>query len=103
MGDKIKVIMDCDPGIDDGIALAYAAAHQDELELLAVTTSAGSTRIDKSDQKCTGAGGFLRTEGSGGRRPGPSSCESGNLCGRIPRRDRAWPLRTAGSKIRGCF
>ena len=39
MGDKIKVIMDCDPGIDDGIALAYAAAHQDELELLAVTTS----------------------------------------------------------------
>ena len=33
MGDKIKVIMDCDPGIDDGIALAYAAAHQDELGL----------------------------------------------------------------------
>ena len=46
MGDKIKVIMDCDPGIDEGIALAYAAAHQDELELLAVTTSAGSTRIE---------------------------------------------------------
>ena len=35
MGDRIKVIMDCDPGIDDGIALAYAAAHQDELELQA--------------------------------------------------------------------
>lgn len=47
MGDKIQVIMDCDPGIDDGIALAYAAAHQDELELLAVTTSAGSTRIER--------------------------------------------------------
>lgn len=47
MGDKIKVIMDCDPGIDDGIALAYAAAYQDELELLAVTTSAGSTRIER--------------------------------------------------------
>ena len=50
MGDKIKVIMDCDPGIDDGIALAYAAAHQDELELLAVTTSAGSTRIERVTQ-----------------------------------------------------
>ena len=47
MGDKIKVIMDCDPGIDDGIALAYAAAHQDELELLAVTTFAGNNTIDK--------------------------------------------------------
>ena len=47
MGDRIKVIMDCDPGIDDGIALAYAAAHQDELELLAITTFAGNATIDK--------------------------------------------------------
>ena len=53
MGDKIKVIMDCDPGIDDGIALAYAAAHQDELELLAVTTSAGSTRIERVTSSIT--------------------------------------------------
>lgn len=47
MGEKIKVIMDCNPGIDDGIALAYAAAHQDEIELLAVTTFAGNQTIDK--------------------------------------------------------
>ena len=39
--------MDCDPGIDDGIALAYAAAHQDEIELLAVTTFAGNQTIHK--------------------------------------------------------
>lgn len=39
--------MDYDPGIDDGIALAYAAAHQDEIELLAVTTFAGNQTIDK--------------------------------------------------------
>lgn len=39
--------MDCDPGIDDGIARAYAAAHQDEIELLAVTTFAGNQTIDK--------------------------------------------------------
>lgn len=39
--------MDCDPGIDDGIALAYVAAHQDEIELLAVTTFAGNQTIDK--------------------------------------------------------
>lgn len=39
--------MDCDPGIDDGIALAYAAAHQDKIELLAVTTFAGNQTIDK--------------------------------------------------------
>ena len=102
MGDKNQVIMDCDPGIDDGIALAYAAAHQDELELLAVTTSAGSTRIERVTKNALELVDFygLKVPVAG---PGPSSCESGNLCGRIPRRDRAWPLRTAGSKIRGCF
>ena len=26
---KFKVIMDCDPGIDDALALAYAAANRD--------------------------------------------------------------------------
>ena len=60
MGDKIKVIMDCDPGIDDGIALAYAAAHQDELELLAVTTSAGSTRIERVTQNALELVDFYR-------------------------------------------
>ena len=101
MGDKIKVIMDCDPGIDDGIALAYAAAHQDELELLAVTTSAGSTRIERVP-KMHWSWWIFRTEGSVAEAR-IVSCESGNLCGRISRRDRAWPLRTAGSKNRGCF
>ena len=47
MRDRINGNMDCDPGIDDGIALAYAAAHQDELELLAITTFAGNATIDK--------------------------------------------------------
>lgn len=54
MGEKIKVIMDCDPGIDDGIALAYAAAHQDEIELLAVTTFAGNQTIDKVTKNALG-------------------------------------------------
>ena len=36
--EKRKIIMDCDPGIDDAIALAYAAAHPEAFELLAVTT-----------------------------------------------------------------
>ena len=95
MGDKIKVIMDCDPGIDDGIALAYAAAHQDELELLAVTTSAGSTRIERVTQNALELVDFygLKVPVAGGQdRP---------LV--ISRRDRAWSLCTAGSKIRGCF
>lgn len=44
--EKRKIIMDCDPGIDDAIALAYAASHPEAFELLAVTTVAGNQTID---------------------------------------------------------
>lgn len=44
---KRKIIMDCDPGVDDAIALAFAAAHSDELELLALTTVSGNQTIEK--------------------------------------------------------
>ena len=39
--------MDCDPGIDDALALAYAAANRDVFELLGVTTVAGNQTIEK--------------------------------------------------------
>lgn len=44
---KRKIIIDCDPGIDDAIALAYAAANKEFLEVLAVTTVSGNQSIDK--------------------------------------------------------
>ena len=44
---KFKVIMDRDPGIDDALALAYAAANRDVFELLGVTTVAGNQTIEK--------------------------------------------------------
>ena len=42
-----KIIIDCDPGIDDSIALAYAADHPEAFEILAVTTVAGNQTLDK--------------------------------------------------------
>ena len=45
--EKRKIIMDCDPGVDDAIALAYAAAHPEAFELLAVTSVTGNQTIDK--------------------------------------------------------
>lgn len=41
------IIIDCDPGHDDAIAILLAAASP-ELELLAVTTVAGNTTLDKT-------------------------------------------------------
>lgn len=43
----IPIIIDCDPGHDDAIALMLAAASP-ELELLAVTTVAGNTRLEQT-------------------------------------------------------
>jgi purine nucleosidase len=40
------VIIDCDPGVDDAVALLLAFASPRELNLLAVTTVAGNVSID---------------------------------------------------------
>jgi pyrimidine-specific ribonucleoside hydrolase len=44
---SIPVIMDCDPGHDDAIALVLAVASP-EIEIKAVTTSAGNQTIEKT-------------------------------------------------------
>jgi inosine-uridine nucleoside N-ribohydrolase len=46
-GDKRRPIyIDCDPGLDDAVAIALAAAAR-ELDIAAVTTAAGNTTIDR--------------------------------------------------------
>lgn len=45
--EKIPVVIDCDPGIDDAVALALAFARP-ELEILAVTTVAGNVDVEKT-------------------------------------------------------
>ncbi len=44
---KQKIILDCDPGHDDAVALLVAARHPG-IELLAVTTVAGNQSVDKT-------------------------------------------------------
>ncbi len=43
-----KIIMDCDPGHDDAIALILAGAQSSPLNILAVTTVAGNQSVDKN-------------------------------------------------------
>src|SRR5579871_1355928 len=42
-----KIILDCDPGYDDAIAILLAARHPD-IELLAITTVAGNQSVEKT-------------------------------------------------------
>lgn len=57
--EKRRVIVDCDPGVDDAIALAYAAAHQEELEILAITAVSGNQSIDKVTQNALNVAEFF--------------------------------------------
>lgn len=51
-----KIIIDCDPGLDDAIAILLAAGNPD-VEIVAVTTVAGNHTLDKvtlnARQVCT--------------------------------------------------
>jgi purine nucleosidase len=42
---RIPLILDCDPGVDDGVALLMAFAAREEIELLAVTTVGGNVGL----------------------------------------------------------
>src|SRR5213080_2529662 len=44
---KHKIILDCDPGHDDAIAILLAA-HHPEIELLAITTVSGNQSLEKT-------------------------------------------------------
>ncbi|MFA9462871.1 MAG: nucleoside hydrolase [Velocimicrobium sp.] len=43
---KRNIIMDCDPGIDDAIALIFAIANDDKLNILGISTVAGNLSSD---------------------------------------------------------
>lgn len=45
---KTAIILDCDPGVDDAVALMLAFRSPEHLELLGVTTVAGNVGIDNT-------------------------------------------------------
>ncbi len=45
-----KIIIDCDPGHDDAMAILLAAAHATQLEILGITTIGGNQTVEKVTQ-----------------------------------------------------
>jgi purine nucleosidase len=45
---KMSIILDCDPGVDDAVALMLAFKTPDKLDLLGITTVAGNVGIDQT-------------------------------------------------------
>ena len=46
---KKKIILDCDPGHDDAVAIMLAAAHED-IDILGITCVAGNATLDNTKQ-----------------------------------------------------
>ena len=59
MGTRRNILLDCDPGIDDAIALCLAAAHPEAFRLLGITTVAGNQTIEKVTENALRLSEFL--------------------------------------------
>ena len=57
-----KIIIDCDPGIDDALALVFAHGHPD-LELLGITTVAGNVGVDTTTANALAIRDFVGMDG----------------------------------------
>jgi len=57
-----KIIIDCDPGIDDALALVYAYGHPG-VELAGLTTVAGNVGLDKTTANALRVRDFLGLKG----------------------------------------
>jgi inosine-uridine nucleoside N-ribohydrolase len=85
---SVPIIIDCDPGHDDAIAILLALASPEEVELIGVTTVAGNQTLDKTTHNA------LVTLEIGGR---PDIPVAAGADAPLPRRDRARRTRAAGA------
>lgn len=56
---KINIWIDCDPGIDDAVMLAMAAASRDKLNILGISTVAGNQTIETVTENALRLADFL--------------------------------------------
>ncbi|MCI8418254.1 MAG: nucleoside hydrolase [Lachnospiraceae bacterium] len=56
---KQKIWIDCDPGIDDAVAITLASACQDQLEILGISTVAGNQTLERVTENARKLTSFL--------------------------------------------
>jgi purine nucleosidase len=51
---KHRIIIDCDPGVDDAVAIMLALAAPDKIDLLGITTVAGNVALEDTTRNAVG-------------------------------------------------
>lgn len=59
--EKLKIIMDCDPGVDDAFALAMAT-YEEKLDILAIHTVAGNVSLEHTTRNARGLAKLLELD-----------------------------------------
>jgi pyrimidine-specific ribonucleoside hydrolase len=57
-----KILIDCDPGHDDALAILYALANKEKLEILGITTVGGNQTIEKITENAQHILAFAKAE-----------------------------------------
>lgn len=57
-----NILIDCDPGHDDAIAIMVAIAHPEELNILGITTIGGNQTLEKVTRNAQNILSFLHTD-----------------------------------------
>jgi purine nucleosidase len=58
-----SIILDCDPGIDDALAITFAHGHPD-IDLIGITTVAGNVGLDKTTANALAVCAFIGAAGT---------------------------------------
>ena len=88
----VPILLDCDPGHDDAVAIVVAARHA---ELLGITTVAGNAPLDRTTHNALVVRDLLGVDVPGPLRRGPSARRRAAHRAGGPRRERARRRRPA--------
>lgn len=88
MSEKIKLILDCDPGSDDAIAIMLAMKSE-AIDLMALTTVNGNRIVPKTTENALRVVQFMHSDV-----PVYRGCEEPIICNQIPERKPELPCVT---------
>ena len=97
----IPLILDCDPGVDDAVALALAFGARERLDLLGITTTAGNVELAKTTRNACLIRQIMGRETCPSTQAFPSLCLESPSLPMIFMGQRAWAIILQARQVWG--